>query len=47
MKLLTIKQQESYENAKTCYICKEKFENKCLKDKNYRKVRDHCYHTRE
>ena len=21
-------QQESYENAKNCYICKEKFENK-------------------
>ena len=25
-------QQESYENAKICYICKEKFENKYLKD---------------
>ena len=28
MKLLTKEQQESYENAKICYICKEKFENK-------------------
>ena len=27
MKLLTKEQQESYENAKICYICKEKFEN--------------------
>ena len=40
MKLLTKEQQESYENAKICYICKEKFENKCEKDKKYRKVRD-------
>ena len=28
MKLLKKEQQESYENAKMCYICKEKFENK-------------------
>ena len=27
MKLLTKGQQESYKNAKICYICKEKFEN--------------------
>ena len=26
-------QQESYENAKICYICEEEFENKYLKDK--------------
>ena len=26
--------------AKICYICKGKFENKYLKDQNYRKVRD-------
>ena len=26
MKLLTKVQQESYENSKICYICKEKFE---------------------
>ena len=30
---------------KICYICKEKFENKYLKDKKYRKVRDHCHYT--
>ena len=28
MKLSTKEQQESYGNAKICYICKEKFENK-------------------
>ena len=32
MKLLTKEQQESYENAKLCYICKEKFENKYVED---------------
>ena len=45
MKLLTKQQQESYENAKICYIFKEKFENKYLKDKKYYKVRDHCHYT--
>ena len=44
-KLLTKDQRESYENAKICYICKEKFENKHLKDKKYHKVRDHCHYT--
>ena len=43
MKLLTKEQQESYENAKICYIYKEKYENKYLKDKKYCKVRDHCH----
>ena len=33
MKLLTKEQQESYENGKICYICKENIENKYLKDK--------------
>ena len=47
MKLLTKEQKESYENAKICYFCKEKFENKYLKDKKYRKVRDHCHYTGE
>ena len=45
MKLLTKEQQESYENSKICYICKEKFENKYLADKRYHKVRDHCHYT--
>ena len=47
MKLLTKEQQESYRNAKICYICKEKFENKYVKDKIYCKVRNHCYRTWE
>ena len=47
MKLLVKEQQESYENAKMCYICKEKIENKYLKDKKYCKVRDHCHYTGE
>ena len=46
MKLLTKELHESYENAKICYICKEKFENKYVKDKKY-KVRDHCCYTVE
>ena len=39
MKLLTKEQQESYENAKICYICREKIGNKYVKDKKYRKVK--------
>ena len=42
MKLLTKEQQESYENAEICYICKEKFGNKYLKDQKYLQVRDKC-----
>ena len=41
MKLLAKQQQESYENSKICYICKEKFENKCLKGKKPCKFTDH------
>ena len=37
-------QQEWCENAKICYICKEKFWNKYFKDNKYRKVRDHCHY---
>ena len=47
IKLLTKQQQKLFENAKICYICKEKFENECLKDEKYHKVRDHCHYTRE
>ena len=36
-----------YENSKICYIYKEKFENKYLKDRKYCKVRDHCHYTGE
>ena len=49
MKLLKKEQQESYENAKICYICEEKFENKFLKDNKYFNVRYycHCHYTGE
>ena len=45
MKLLKKEQQESYENAKIDYTCKEKSDNKYLKDKKYCKVTDHCHYT--
>ena len=45
IKLLTKEQQESYKNAKICFICKEKLENKYLKDKKYRKAIDHFHYT--
>ena len=38
MKLLTKEQQESYENAKICYICKENFEDNYDKIKNIVKL---------
>ena len=47
MKLLTKDQQESYENTKICYICSEKLENKFLKDKKYRKIRDRWHYPGE
>ena len=47
IKFLTKEKQESDENPKICYICKEKFENKYLTDKNYHKVRDHCHYAGE
>ena len=40
MKLLAKEQQNSYENTKLCYICKEKFENKHLENKEHCKVTD-------
>ena len=47
MKLLTKEHRESYENAKICYICKEKFENKYVNDKKYCKVRGLSHYTGE
>ena len=47
MKLLTKEQEESYGNAESLHICKEKFGNNNLKDEKYCKVRDHCYYTAE
>ena len=45
MKLLTNKQQTSYQKSKSYYICKEKIENKYVTDKKYRKVRDHSHYA--
>ena len=45
MKLLANEQQKSYKNAKICYICNKKFEDRHAKDKKYRKIRDHCHYT--
>ena len=45
MKFLTKEQHELYKNAKTCYICEEKFENKFQKDKKYYKIIDHCHYA--
>ena len=45
MKLLIKEQQGSYENAKICYIYQKTFQNKYLKDKAHRKVKDHCHYT--
>ena len=47
LELLTNDQQKSYENAKICYICKEKFKNKYLRHKKHHKVIDHCHYTKE
>ena len=33
MNLFTKEQQKSYENAKICYICRRKFQNKYVKAK--------------
>ena len=44
MNLLTKEQQESFENKKICYICKDKLENKDLKEKRYW---NHCYYRGE
>ena len=45
IKLLTKKQEESYENTKYVIFVKKNL-NKHLKDKKYSKVRDHCHYSR-
>ena len=47
MNLLTKEQQESYENTQICYISKEIFKNKYLKDKKHCKVTDNCHYANE
>ena len=47
MKIINSKKKKKKlltKRAIICYICKEKFENKYLKDK---KCRDHCHYTGE
>ena len=43
MKWFTKEQQESYENAKTCFICQGKFKNKYFKAKRYPKIQNIVY----
>ena len=48
MMFLTKQQQESYmKMQKSVIFVKEKIKNKCVKDKKYCKVRDHCHYTGE
>ena len=47
MKLLTNKQQNSYENTIFFNIRTGKFVAKYAKDKKYCKVKDHCHYTSE
>ena len=47
IKLITKGLHGLYGNASICYIGKKRFENKCLKDKEYCKVRDHYHYTGE
>ena len=47
IKLLTIEQQESYKNAKVCYVFSKQFQNKYLKDEKYCKVRYRCHYRVE
>ena len=47
MKLLTKEREESYENAKICYICQKKSLKNYLKDSKNCKVIDPCHYTRE
>ena len=45
MLVLTKEELKSYQEAKVCYICGKGILKELAKDKNYRKVRDHCYYT--
>ena len=44
-KMLPLRKEElkSHQDAKECYICGKRILKKFAKDKNYRKVRDHCH----
>ena len=45
MSQLTKKELQSHQHATECHICRKKFLKKFANDKNYRKIRDHCYFT--
>ena len=47
MTLLVNEQQNSRQNSKIYYICKEKLEDKDATYKKYWKVREGCQYTRE
>ena len=42
--LLAKEKLKSYQHAKVCYIYWKNILKKYTKDKNYRKVRDHCHY---
>ena len=42
---LTKEELKSSQDGKECHICRKKILQKFAKDKNYRKVRDHCHYT--
>ena len=45
MLLLTKKELTSYQDSMECYICRKNNHKKFAKDKNHRKVRNHCHYT--
>ena len=45
MSQLTKKELQSHQHATECHICGKRFLKKFANDKNYRKIRDHCYFT--
>ena len=45
MLLSTKEELKSHQDAKGCYICGKRILRKFAKDKNHRKVRDHCHYT--
>ena len=44
-KMLANEELKSHQDAKVCYIFGKRFQKKFFNDKNYRKIRDHCYYT--
>ena len=39
---LTKRELKLHQQGTACYICGKRFSKKLAKDKNYRKVKDHC-----